>query len=282
MKYGKNNIPDTLSVTGVFTILSPNFTKITPKKGESHDFPELVFVKNGEHSFLVDDKTLTVKSGQMLIYAPNSFHSSLKPSNAEARIISFDIETTNLSSIYNRVLTLTESQIGQFEELFNYAVKFFKYRTPINNVRGMALSDNADKFSLQRIKLKLEIFLIDILERFSSEPRKTKDIRWDKEYSAVLEFMHKNVTKSLTLEDIAKGSAMSVSKLKLLVKAKNGSGPISCFISIKIDYAKKLITLGNSTLTEIAYELGFSSIHYFSRQFKKVTGISPTEFAKQL
>ena len=94
--------------------------------------------------------------------------------------------------------------------------------------------------------------------------------------------MRKNATKSLTLEDIAKGSAMSVSKLKLLFKTKNGSGPINCFISIKIDYAKKLIAQGNSTLTEIAYELGFNSIHYFSRQFKKVTGISPTEFAKQL
>ena len=44
--------------------------------------------------------------------------------------------------------------------------------------------------------------------------------------------------------------------------------------------AKKLICLNKYNFSEISDILGFNSVHYFSRLFKKVTGIPPTEYAK--
>lgn len=41
------------------------------------------------------------------------------------------------------------------------------------------------------------------------------------------------------------------------------------FTSLKIEEAKKLISFDKYTFTEIAYKLGYSSLHYFSRQFKR-------------
>jgi len=46
----------------------------------------------------------------------------------------------------------------------------------------------------------------------------------------------------------------------------------------KIERAKELIVYGEQNLTEIAYELGYSSQQHFSRQFKKETGLSPSHF----
>jgi YesN/AraC family two-component response regulator len=50
---------------------------------------------------------------------------------------------------------------------------------------------------------------------------------------------------------------------------------------LKIKEAKRLIREGQMNFTEISEFLGFSSIHYFSKLFKKPTGKSPSEYAKQ-
>ena len=50
------------------------------------------------------------------------------------------------------------------------------------------------------------------------------------------------------------------------------------YILQKIERAKELIVYGEQSLTEIAYELGYSSQQHFSRQFKKETGLSPSHF----
>lgn len=50
------------------------------------------------------------------------------------------------------------------------------------------------------------------------------------------------------------------------------------FINQRIEKARELLVYDELTLTEIAYRLGFSSVSHLSRQFKKITGQTPSEF----
>ena len=50
------------------------------------------------------------------------------------------------------------------------------------------------------------------------------------------------------------------------------------FSRLKIKKAKMLLKEGELNATQIAGILGYESIHYFSRQFKKIEGISPTGY----
>lgn len=52
------------------------------------------------------------------------------------------------------------------------------------------------------------------------------------------------------------------------------------FIRLRIEKAKELLVYNNLTATEIAYNLGYSSVNHFSAQFKKVTGTTPSAFKK--
>lgn len=52
-------------------------------------------------------------------------------------------------------------------------------------------------------------------------------------------------------------------------------------ISQKIERAKELLTYQELTLSEIAYQMGYSSVHHLSNQFKKVTGITPKDYKAQ-
>lgn len=48
----------------------------------------------------------------------------------------------------------------------------------------------------------------------------------------------------------------------------------------KIEKAKELISYHELSVSEIAYNLGYSSVHYLSNQFKKVTGLTPSQYAR--
>lgn len=48
----------------------------------------------------------------------------------------------------------------------------------------------------------------------------------------------------------------------------------------RIEKAKELLVYDELSLTEIAYQLGYSSVHHLSAQFKKITGLTPTYFKK--
>ena len=83
------------------------------------------------------------------------------------------------------------------------------------------------------------------------------------------------------LIEIANATPLCVggSLLQQLFHDYTGSGAIDCFSLMKINAAKQLILHGQLNLTQIADYLGYSSIHYFSRQFKKLTGMPPSKYA---
>ncbi|MCD8290531.1 MAG: helix-turn-helix domain-containing protein [Prevotella sp.] len=63
-----------------------------------------------------------------------------------------------------------------------------------------------------------------------------------------------------------------------LIKKETGSTAQVIIQSKMIDVAKEMIANENKTINEIAFELGFQYPHYFSRMFKKHTGMSPSKF----
>ena len=54
---------------------------------------------------------------------------------------------------------------------------------------------------------------------------------------------------------------------------------IQYFIDLRIKKAKELIAEGNMTLKEISEHMDFDTLQYFSTQFKKTTGITPSQYA---
>ena len=91
--------------------------------------------------------------------------------------------------------------------------------------------------------------------------------------------MEQNIDRNLTVADIADKFNKSESTLKKLFSAHLGCGVISKFNDMKLRHAKVLIRERNLNFTEIAEVLGFSSVHYFSRLFKKKTGMTPSEYS---
>ena len=65
-------------------------------------------------------------------------------------------------------------------------------------------------------------------------------------------------------------------------KSKYGCTIFNYVIKLKIKEAKALLRTDNLSITEISEHLGFESVHYFCRSFKKNTGVSPTEYSRMI
>lgn len=57
---------------------------------------------------------------------------------------------------------------------------------------------------------------------------------------------------------------------------------IEFFSMMKVDTAKQMIRDHQLNFTQISDKLGYTSIHYFSRQFKKLTTMTPSEYATSI
>ncbi|MBO4380230.1 MAG: helix-turn-helix transcriptional regulator [Muribaculaceae bacterium] len=65
-----------------------------------------------------------------------------------------------------------------------------------------------------------------------------------------------------------------------LVKKETGKTPVEYIQAKVVEIAKEELHSTDDTITEIAYRLGFQSSQHFNRYFKRITGITPTEFRK--
>ncbi len=100
--------------------------------------------------------------------------------------------------------------------------------------------------------------------------------------SEILSYMNKRITEPITIEEICHEFYISRSSLQALFKTHLNTSPKNYLLNIKLQKSKELIRQNQYTISEIAYMLGFSSIHYFSRLFKKYFNTTPSSYSRKI
>jgi AraC-like DNA-binding protein len=86
----------------------------------------------------------------------------------------------------------------------------------------------------------------------------------------------KIISQPMDMEQLTKLLNVNYQYLRDHFKEKTGLSPYQYFLQMKINKAKELLQEGSLSIKEISYKLSFDSPYYFSRLFKKKTGISPS------
>lgn len=107
-------------------------------------------------------------------------------------------------------------------------------------------------------------------------------VRQQQEAALDLEKIHSlmqaRLHEQLDVETLA--TAVSLSKYHFIKKYKalTGTTPINHFIHLKIERACHLLDVTNKSIKEIAWVVGYDDAYYFSRSFRKIMGISPSQY----
>ncbi len=97
----------------------------------------------------------------------------------------------------------------------------------------------------------------------------------------VRSYMARHYHESLSLGQLAELAHISPKYFGELFKKRYGHSALDYVTSLRISSAKQLLRRGERSLREIAHAVGYSDEFYFSRKFKKETGVSPSEFMRR-
>lgn len=107
---------------------------------------------------------------------------------------------------------------------------------------------------------------------------KPAQLKQDFNLSKVTGFMEENISQQINLQQIA--DAFKLSKFYFAKKflQHTGVSPIRYFLELKIKHACKLLDESNISVKDVALKIGYDDPYYFSRLFKKIMGLSPTQY----
>jgi AraC-like DNA-binding protein len=98
----------------------------------------------------------------------------------------------------------------------------------------------------------------------------------------VIAYIQQHYARHLKLEHLASISGMSVTQLERYIMRIFQLTPRQLIIKVRIEAAIRLLLEGKQTISEIAYACGYADHSAFSRQFKAIVGLSPTDYRKLL
>jgi AraC-like DNA-binding protein len=93
-----------------------------------------------------------------------------------------------------------------------------------------------------------------------------------------IQFMREHLAGNFTVAELATQTGLSASHYSALFRAQVGRPPIVFFNFLKVQEACQLLTYSKLRVKEIANQLGFDDVYYFSRMFTKLMGLSPRQF----
>ena len=135
----------------------------------------------------------------------------------------------------------------------------------------------------------LEQLMIHLYRRYFSYSLPVRSSRFLAEassgndtYNRIVRYMEEHLGERMTIDRICRDNLVGRSQLQKLFRDTKGCGVIEFFSMMKIDTAKQMIRDNQLNFTQIADRLGYNSIHYFSRQFKQITTMTPSEYATSI
>lgn len=171
-----------------------------------------------------------------------------------------ELATSACINIYTYLYSFFEIDQEDFREIFPYTINIAEQLGHFN--------------SLSDILTWLESFC-DKLCTLLSERRGTRSDTLVEQAKA---YIHSHYSEKLTLADVAEHLNISSGHLSNTFKKFTGVTISDYIATIKIDHAKELIDTHQYLMYEISDMLGFENPYYFSKVFKKVTGIAPREY----
>ncbi|MCF0115540.1 MAG: AraC family transcriptional regulator [Erysipelotrichaceae bacterium] len=97
----------------------------------------------------------------------------------------------------------------------------------------------------------------------------------------VRDYCLQHLSRKISVQELANHVGLNRSYLISLFKECTGIGPGAYITKLRIDEAKRLLTVSNNSLSSIADALGFSSQSHFQNVFKNECGMTPLEYRKQ-
>ena len=245
------------------TALKWQFKSINPTGRNDYYF---LYLKKGALCMTINGESQTVSSGMLVIippHTPYSYHNF-----TEDELIYYWVHFTGsaiediFKSINLNQLPLVAS-MPQIASAVDYKMsKMFDIYIKRSPCRDYELSHCLDSIFVELAKKLSESTITH------------------KKLSKSIKYINDNYTTDISVPYLAKMESLSVSRYITLFKETMHTSPYQYIIKLRLSAACEMLSNSDLSITAISEILGFQSIYFFSKLFKKHVGMSPVEYKK--
>ena len=290
MRFRTHPIQREIVLEGFNSIYYFEFGKDFSHPPEKHDFWEMVYVDMGDINAVTDGLGRTLTQGQVIFHRPNEVHAHISnrvvPNNM--LVVSFTTHSPAMEFFDKKIITLDKTG----KTLLTLFIK--EARNALGNIPHEYSNKNPLNFShapfasLQLLECYLTEFLLVLMrsdDDATTTPKRndlSRELAQTSITELIVSYLKESVYESLTLGDVCNRFFMGKSQLCKMFDEHMGMGPIEYYQHLKMSEAKKLLLAGEHSVSRVSDMLGYSSIHSFSRAFKKAVGVAPTEYRRKI
>lgn len=242
------------------------------EKPHRHDYFSIYFLIGGTTVQFIDFQEYRVKAKAIILMRPEQIHFHVKAQNAKLLQIQFkDQFLLTLQSKLNwqdlfsmDVVELNEGEMDSFLNFINLIHEEYRGKMASKEILSKLFSALLDKISLH------------IRQRDSQEMRKYNFI-----YKSFTNLVKKHALEDVKVSDYARKLFISAGHLNDVIKEITGKNAKTLINEQRILEAKRLLYWTDTPIREVAFKTGFEDPAYFTRFFKKYTGILPREFQRK-
>ena len=273
-----------IDVTRIANIPYFEFTREFHTLKDRHEFRELIYVDSGYIEVNAEDYVGIVKKGEVIIHRENETHSISCPLDDAPNviIIGFECKSTTLDEFAASPHLLTDELQRLLTDIIKEGRNVFLPPYDVPNLSDMKKRRDYPYGADQMIKIKLEAFFIELIRNKSSVTNIERASVSDVKMQEVKHYIDENFREKIVLDELCFLYGTNKTSLCTGFKEAYGYTVINYINKLKIKEAKKLLREGKYNLTQISTEVGFSSIHYFSRIFKQYENQSPSAYIKSI
>lgn len=279
MEYVSKHLKNEISVTGIVTLHFFEFDNDFTTVNERHPFYELVFVNSGKLDIFSEDYNGVLSKNQAIIHRQNSLHSIKCGGDIHPNviIIGFECDARIIDRFSLSPITLSDGAIQKLAEIVKEGRNVFEppYDTPTYNMKKKKKMRYGSE---QTLRILLEYFLILLVREYGESENYEEANETPSHIQEIIDYVDVNYSEKITLDELAFLFKTNRATLCREFKRATGKTVVEYINQKKLEKAKQRIRGTNDSFTKIAEDLKFDSIHYFTRFFKKLSGLTPTQF----
>ncbi len=230
-----------------------------------HESVEILYVDDGEGIVVCDFEEHPISRGDIFIINSDVFHGMHTDSYLSFYYLIVDSDFCSSNGL-NMSSILFDTKIRD-----SWAISMF----------GAILRTFTEKGNFYNAKVRAKVldFLVYLCEKYGmeiSEHEKKGDKNFDNIRTAVV-YIRDHIKERITVDTLAQMSGMSKYHFIREFKRITHYTPVMYVNIVRIEMARRLIGTKNLSIGEISERCGFENVSYFTKTFKKYTGITPSE-----
>ena len=253
----------------------------------AHEFAEIVIITAGRGVHVTGKETYPLNAGDAFVIGGSRQHDYHSMENLCLMNILFqpdklNLRTNDLRALpgYNALFTLEPAwrRRHQFNGRLRLTSSELRVLMTYVNTLEEELATRKCGFKFMATAAFMQI--VGYLSRCYAQA-KNPDSRALLRIGTAISHLESNYHEPINLDQLAAIAHMSKRNFVRSFQAAMGVSPIAHLIQLRVNRGASLLRRTELTVTEIAFQVGFSDSNYFTRQFRKLLGVTPGQCRKQ-